>query len=76
MKPCPFKVGETVAYRPSSRAKALGVMTDLAKLESGQIYKVARIDKGAYVVLEGFENSTPGGLYWTEFTKHEATPTA
>ncbi len=42
-------------------------MTDLAALEPGKKYKVARIDEDAYVVVEGFENGIPSGLYWTEF---------
>ena len=65
---CPFQVGQTVTYRPSLRGKDLGVMTDLAALEPGRKYKVARIDRGQYVVVEGFETATGGGLYWTEFS--------
>jgi len=64
---CPFKIGDTVAYRPSDRGKGLLVMTDLAALEPGNKYKIARIDNGVYIVVEGFENATGGGLYWTEF---------
>ncbi len=64
---CPFKVGDTVIYRPSGRGRGLVVTTDLAALRPGERYKVARIEKGAYVVVEGFENSPGGGLYWTEF---------
>jgi hypothetical protein len=41
-------------------------MTDLSALEPGATYKIARIDKGFYVV-PGFENTVAGGLYWTEF---------
>jgi hypothetical protein len=66
-KRCPFKVGDTVVYRPSSRGQGLGVMTDLAELEPGKRYKIARIDNGDYVVIKGFENATGGGLFWTEF---------
>jgi hypothetical protein len=65
---CPFKVGDAVVYRPSSRGKDLGIMTDLATLKSGNKYKIARIDKDVYVVLEGFENAAPSGIYWTEFS--------
>jgi len=43
-------------------------MTDLAKLEPGRKYKIARIDEDVSVVIEGFEDSPGGGLYWTEFT--------
>jgi hypothetical protein len=64
---CPFKVGEWVVYKPSTRGRDLIIMTDLAKLVPGQRYKVARIDDDVYVVVEGFETSLPSGLYWTEF---------
>ena len=64
---CPFKVGDTVIYKPSFRGRALDVMTGLAGLKPGEKYKVARIEKGYYVVVEGFENNPGGGLYWTEF---------
>ena len=66
---CPFKVGDLVVYRPSNRGRGLVVMTDLAELKPGHKYKIARIDDGVSVVVEGFENSTRGGLYWTEFSK-------
>jgi hypothetical protein len=65
---CPFKIGDTVIYRPSSRGRDLNVMTDLAALKPGGKYKIIRINKGVYVVPEGFENATPPGLYWTEFS--------
>jgi len=71
---CPFKVGDTVVYRPSSRGRGLSVMTDFAALEPGRKYRIVRIDKGVYVVLEGFENAVAGGLYWTEFSACAATP--
>jgi len=64
----PFKAGDTVIYRPSARGKGLVVMTDLAALQPGKRYKVARIDDGVFVVLEGFEDSMAGGLFWTEFS--------
>jgi hypothetical protein len=65
----PFKVGDTIVYRPSDRGKGLVIMTDLAALKPGEKYKIARIDNGAYVVVEGFENAVGGGLYWTEFSE-------
>ena len=65
---CPFKVGQTVVYRPSNRGKGLDVMTDFARLKTGERYKIARIDRDVYLVIEGFENATGGGLYWTEFS--------
>ena len=65
--PCPFKVGDTVIYKPSVRGQSLVVMTDLAELKPGEKYKVVIIVQGSYVVVEGFEDSSGGGLYWTEF---------
>jgi hypothetical protein len=67
MEECPFKVGDIVIYKPTVRGRGLVAMTDLAKLEPGKKYKVARIDEGISVVVEGFEDSPGGGLYWTEF---------
>jgi len=43
-------------------------MTDLAALNPGNKYKIARIDEGVSVVIEGFENAVGGGLFWTEFS--------
>jgi hypothetical protein len=65
---CPFKVGETVIYQPTHDGRGKIIMTDLSALEPGRKYKIVSIDKGSYVVLEGFENSVAVGLYWTEFT--------
>ena len=64
---CPFKVGDTVLYRPSSRGHALDVMID-PQLERGKKYRIARIDEEVSVVVEGFENHFAGGIYWTEFS--------
>jgi hypothetical protein len=64
---CPFKVGDTVVYRPSSRGHALDIMID-PQLQKGRSYKIVRIDKDVYVVVEGFENAAGGGIYWTEFS--------
>jgi hypothetical protein len=33
----------------------------------GQKYKVYEIFEDYYVVVEGFENSIPSALYWTEY---------
>lgn len=66
---CPFEIGEFVIYRPSAIGRDKSVMTDLVTLQPGARYKIARIVKDAYVVLEGFENSSEGGLYWTEFQR-------
>jgi hypothetical protein len=65
---CPFKVGDTVIYKPTHEGRGRIIMTDLSALEPGRKYKIVRIEKGLHVVPEGFENSVAGGLYWTEFT--------
>lgn len=65
---CPFKAGDTVVYRPSERGRGLVANTDFATLVPGNRYKIVRIVRGAYLVIEGFENSPGSGLYWTEFS--------
>ena len=65
---CPFKVGDTVVYTPSIHGRGWVIMTDPAALQPGRKYTIVRIDKGAYLVVEGFENIPEGGLYWTEFS--------
>ena len=65
---CPFKVGDTIVYKPSSRGKSLVSMTALAALKPGNKYTIVRIDDDVSVVVEGFENAVGGGLYWTEFS--------
>lgn len=65
---CPFKVGDTVIYRPTDKGRGSVIMTDLAALKPGNKYKIVRIDEGISVVVEGFENAIGGGLYWTEFS--------
>jgi hypothetical protein len=72
MQACPFKVGDFIIYKPSVIGRGKIIMTDLANLKPGERYKIARIDDGVYVVVEGFENSIPSGLYWTEFVEGES----
>jgi hypothetical protein len=64
---CPFKAGDTVVYRPTMHGRGWLVHTDLASLVPGDKYKVVRIEKEDYLVVEGFENARAGGVYWTEF---------
>jgi hypothetical protein len=71
---CPFKAGDMVVYQPSSRGRGLIIMTDLAALKLGNKYKIARIDNGVSIVIEGFENSAGGGLYWSEFALANNAP--
>jgi len=63
--PSPFKVGDYVVYRPSDRTRGYTVMDD-QQLVVGQRYRVAEIQKDAYVRVEGY-NDPAGGLYWTNF---------
>jgi hypothetical protein len=43
-------------------------MTELAELVPGNRYRIARVVDAAYIVVEGYEDSATGGLYWTEFS--------
>ena len=69
MKKCPFIIGEYIIYRPSFEGRGRVVMTDLQALKPGEKYKVVRIIEESYVVIEGFESSPGGGLFWTEFER-------
>ena len=62
---CPFKAGDWVIYKPSLRGRGL---QEGDFLVPGQKYRVERIDKGVYVVIQG-EHHPGGGLHWTEFEK-------
>jgi hypothetical protein len=64
----PFRTGDWVCYSPSSRGLALGLNSDLSVLVPGQRYRVASVQGSDYIVLEGFENSPGGGLWWSEFS--------
>jgi hypothetical protein len=64
---CPFQRGQIVVYRPSVRGRGHVVHTDLAGLVPGRSYRVAQIVEERFVVIEGFENSPGGGLFWSEF---------
>lgn len=66
---CPFRVGQKVIYRPSSRGKALNVMADESgQLQDGKVYEIERIIDARYVVVKGYQHPG-GGLYWTEFSE-------
>ena len=65
---CPFKVGATVVYRPSTRGRDLDVMSSHEQqLRSGKKYEIERIEKGNYIVVKGYKHPG-GGIYWTEFS--------
>lgn len=66
---CPFEVGQYVIYRPSSRGMALDVMTSTArKLIPDNEYRITVIQKGSYIIVDGYEHPL-GGIYWTEFAE-------
>ncbi|MFA6135146.1 MAG: hypothetical protein WC869_14125 [Phycisphaerae bacterium] len=65
MDKCPFKPGQYVVYAPSQRGYDL---EDGVRLESGKRYRIERIEKGCYVVVDGYHHPG-GGVYWTEFEK-------
>jgi hypothetical protein len=54
------------------QGRGLIIMTDLAKLQPGEKYKVVDIVDDVYLVVEGFEDSVPSGLYWSEFVSAES----
>lgn len=63
MSKCPFKPGDLVVYRPSRRGHGLDA-ADL--LDIGKLYRVERIEKDNYIVVEEYHHPG-GGIYWTEF---------
>lgn len=46
-------------------------MTDLAKLKTGQKYRILEIYEECYLVLEGFEKAVPSAIFWSEFKVEE-----
>jgi hypothetical protein len=64
---CPFKVGDTVIYKPTWDGRGKIIMTDLSALEPGRKYKIVRVVKDSYVVPEGFEK-TPLPDKWSTGT--------
>jgi hypothetical protein len=68
VKKCPFVIDDIVVYRPSQAGHGQIVMTDFARLIPGRKYRIVRIEKDNYIVPEGFENTSAGGLFWTEFS--------
>ena len=63
MEKCQFKPGDWVIYSPSQRGYHL---VDGERMVIGKRYRVERIEKETYVVVEGYRHPG-GGLYWTEF---------
>lgn len=65
---CPYRVDEIVIYRPSAKGYSLEMGQRLIPEKK---YKIRRIEKDLYVVVDG--NSHPGGgLHWSEFSKNAA----
>ena len=71
MSNCPFEEGDVVIYRPSRRGHGLD---DGDLLEIDKAYRVERIEKENYVVVEGYRHPG-GGIYWTEFEKADDSQT-
>lgn len=65
MQKCPFKPGDKVIYKPSNRGYGL---IDGERLKIGHEYRIEKIEKENYIVVEGYKHPG-GGIYWTEFKK-------
>jgi hypothetical protein len=65
MNKCPFKAGDYVVYKPSQRGHD---QIDGIRPEIGKKYRVVKIARENYVVLDGYQHPG-GGIYWTEFEK-------
>ena len=64
MKSCPYRPGDFVVYSPSEREYDI---EDGDRLIIGKTYKIERIDRELYIVVEGYRHPG-GGLYWEQFT--------
>lgn len=65
---CPFKIGDTVFYRPSDRLIGLSANDRPSQTPKiGEAVKITNITKGAYVEVECYEHPG-GGLHWTAFS--------
>ncbi len=73
LEPSPFRVGDLVRYTPSDSGYASDVMSE--RLLRGQVYRVERIEKGSYIVVEGYHHPG-GGLHWTEFSPADEAKSA
>ena len=66
--PCPFKVGDTVFYRPLIRESGLVVMhAPEGQPKVGEAVRITNIVDGKYVIYEGYDHPA-GGIYWTAFS--------
>jgi hypothetical protein len=65
---CPFSVGQTVFYRPDARIRGLTANDRPDETPSfGSAVRISAIEKGAYVVCEGYRHPG-GGMHWTAFS--------
>jgi hypothetical protein len=64
---CPFKVGDMVKYSPTLHGRGHVAMTEYNTLKPGTICRIVNITNDFYLVIEGYENATGGGIYWSEF---------
>jgi hypothetical protein len=65
---CPFSVGQVVRYRPSLKGEGLAANDPAwTTPKSGAAVRIAAIERGKYVVCEGYDHPG-GGTYWTEFS--------
>jgi hypothetical protein len=63
----PFRPGDRVVYRPSTRGLSAEMMFPISqKLVPFAEYVVKEVIEDRYVVIEGHEHPG-GGIYWTEF---------
>lgn len=73
---CPFKAGDHVVYRPSDCGYRYELGRPATKhLVPGELYEVAEVRQGEWVILRGFEDRRDGGWYWTEFKAVSPTGT-
>lgn len=75
IKKCPFKVGDVVVYSPTLRGRGQIIMTEYHALKHGARCKIVGIIDDSYLIVEGFENVSFGGVYWEEFFAPPGTAT-
>lgn len=68
METCPFRVGQTVHYRPDARTRGLTANDGPTETPlPGTAVRVASIENGAYLVCEG-DQHPGGGMHWSAFS--------
>jgi L-threonylcarbamoyladenylate synthase len=74
MESNPFNVGDRVVFHPSFKGWGYS-RYEVKTLRIGHEYTVAKVQRGAYLLMKGYENQAGGGLYWTEFVPPGTTLT-